>query len=521
MFVRRTLAGAVAAALAGSAIALSAGPASAAVDPDDTTFAPTTADLIGVGSDTSQHAMKVFADAWNARTPAPAFRIATYAATGGGTIALPNNAAFPRPNGSGNGKAKLYGADNNTDIDFARSSAENSPAETAAGLQAFPFALDTLVMAVSNSVPSHAPASLTPQQILGIYEGTITDWSQVGGAAGTIKPKIPQTGSGTRSFFTSQLNAIKGGTANIDFTKVSEVQEHDDATIKGDADAIAPFSKGRAGLLGTTLRLEGGWSADRALYNVVRGTDLNNAAVQAAFGTAGALCATASRDMISAAGFEQLATPANGGVCGQATQGKVTNFKTNVQVATASKLVATSPAAKSSRLVASVSGKTAPQGTFDFYEGATKVASGVPLVSSTATANLSNVAAGAHTYRAVFVPAAGYDPSEATASVTVSDVAAKAKVKIAESFPAKLALKKKAKVATAKGVVSIKGATGKVTVSKGKKKLDSAKLKKGKAAFTLKKMKPGKHKLTIRYAGDATHLAGTKTFTIKVVKAKK
>ena len=56
--------------------------------------------------------------------------------------------------------------------------------------------------------------------------------------------------------------------------------------IKNDPNAIAPFSVGRAGLLGTTLRLEAGWQADRALYNVVRGADLSNADVQAVFGRA-------------------------------------------------------------------------------------------------------------------------------------------------------------------------------------------------------------------------------------------
>jgi len=108
MSVRRTLAAALATAIAGSTIALVAGPASAAVDPDDTTFSPVSADLIGVGSDTSQHAIKLFADAWNAGTHSG--KVATFAATGGGTITLPTNGEFARPNGSGAGKALLFGA---------------------------------------------------------------------------------------------------------------------------------------------------------------------------------------------------------------------------------------------------------------------------------------------------------------------------------------------------------------------------------------------------------------------------
>src|SRR5262245_32143512 len=279
MRVRTTISGLVTATLAASALTLAVAVPAHAADPDDATFAPVAGDLIGVGSDTSQHAVHVLAEgvgSWGAQTPAPAFKIASFAATGGGTIALPSG-AIPRPNGSGAGKALLFGASNNTDIDFARSSSAQSATETGAGLQSFPFALDTLAMAVSNSVPSNAPASLTPAQIVGIYSGTITDWSAVGGTAGTIAPKIPQAGSGTRSFFTAQLQAMNGGVAVTLAGTVAEVQEHDDTPIKNDANAIAPFSVGRAGLLGTTLRIENGWKADRALYNVVRGADLGRA----------------------------------------------------------------------------------------------------------------------------------------------------------------------------------------------------------------------------------------------------
>ncbi len=128
MFVRKSLTGVVTAALAGSTLVLAAGAAQAAVDVDDTTFTPVAADVIGVGSDTSQNALFRLANAYNAQTPAPAHRLASFAATSGGTITLPT-AAIARPNGSGAGKALLYGAGNNTDIDFARSSSALNPTE--------------------------------------------------------------------------------------------------------------------------------------------------------------------------------------------------------------------------------------------------------------------------------------------------------------------------------------------------------------------------------------------------------
>lgn len=506
MFVRKSIAGAVAAVLAGSAVALTAGPASAAVDPDDTTFTPTTADLVGVGSDTSQHAMKLFADAWNNSGQAPV-RLATFAATGGGEITLPSG-AINRPNGSGAGKALLYGAGDNTDIDFARSSSANSTAETQAGLQMFPFALDTLVMAVSGTVTSHAPTTLTEAQIVGIYKGDIKNWSEVGGTAGVIKPMIPQAGSGTRSFFTSQLTRMNGGVAVTLGASVTEVQEHEDDPVKADPDAIAPFSEGRAGLTPGTLRLEQGFRADRALYNVVRGADLANPLIQGAFGEDGALCSTEVRPLIEAAGFKQLATSANGGVCGVATQAATTNFKLNELVATTTSLDATSPKGGTAKLVATVSGSSSPQGSVDFFEGDEEIASNVPLVSGQATFTATGVAPGEHTYTAVFEPADGFVASEAETTVVV-----KAASKISETFPATVA-----KGAMAKGTVEVMAtgadATGKVSIMKGGKVLKSATLKNGVAKFSLK-LAQGKNKLKAVYAGNGSVSGASKSFTIK------
>lgn len=511
MSVRKILAGVATATLTASAISLSAGVAHAAdvVDPDDTTFAATTNDIIGVGSDTSQHAIKLFADAANASGQLPTgVRVATFAATGGGNIPLPSGAKA-RPNGSGQGKAALFGAGNNTDIDFARSSSAQSAAETQAGLKSFPFALDTLVMAVSNSTPSNAPAALTPAQIVGIYKGDITNWSQIDATkAGVIAPKIPQSGSGTRSFFTAQLTAMNGGTAVTLGAAVKEVQEHDDTAIKSDPNAIAPFSQGRAGLLGTTLRLETGWKADRALYNVVRGTDLGNPLIQGLFGEDGALCSTDVRPLIEAAGFKQLATPANGGVCGQATSDATSNFALNEQVATTTSLEATSAKAKTATLVANVSASTSPSGSVDFFEGDTEIASDVPLVSGAATFTATGVSAGEHTYTAVFEPGAGsaFEGSEDEATVTV-----KTSAKVSESFPAST------KAKSVKGTITVAGdgatATGTVTLFSGKKELKTTALSGGKATFTVK-LANGKNALKAVYNGDAAVAGASKSFTI-------
>ena len=516
MYARKLLAATITAAVSVSALALTAGSASAAVDADDTTFAPVAADLIGVGSDTSQNALKRLADSWNATTPAPAFRVATYAATGGGTIDLPT-LDINRPNGSGAGKALLYGAGNNPDIDFARSSSAQSTAETGAGLQSFPFALDTLKMAVSNSVPSNAPATLTPAQIVDIYKGNITNWNQIpGGKAGVIAPKIPQAGSGTRSFFVAQLKTMNGGVDVVLGASVKEVQEHEDDPIKSDANAIAPFSEGRAGLEGTTLRLLGGWKADRALYNVVRGTDVGKTDVQSVFGEDGFVCSIAARPLIEAAGFKQLATSDFGGVCGQQTQAATSNFTLNERVVTTTTLTVSSPAARSARLTAVVTGSSSPQGTVSFFDGGTPLTANVPLTSGQAVATVS-ATPGAHTYRAVFTPATGsfFDPSEDEGTGTV-----KTSSSITETFPATVKWGQKAKgtITVVLAGVSSK-ATGMVKVMKGTKQVASKTLVNGKVTITLAKLtKAGVNSFKIVWGGNGVAGGSSKTFTIKQLK---
>ena len=508
--LHRRLGGLVAAALTGSALVMVGAPAQAETLANDTTFVPVAADVIGVGSDTTEISVKKVADAWNAQTPAPAARLATFQAFGGGTIPLPSGAAN-RPNGSGAGKSTLYGTGNNADVDFARSSSGFSAAETAAGLKAFPFALDTLAMAVSNAA-TNAPASLTPKQIVGIYDGSIKNWSEVGGTAGVIAPKIPQSGSGTRSFFVAQLQAMNGGTAVTLGTSVAEVQEHDDSLVKGDPNAIAPFSIGRARLLGTTLKFTnqdtaaGGWSAKRVVYNFVRGTDIAKPEIQALFGVDGFFCSTAARQLIAQGGLDQLARPANGGVCGEALGANSSNYTINAQVATSTALTAASNAAGAVTLTAVVSADTAPSGTVTFLENGTPVASGVPLTSGQAVTTLTGVTAGAHTYTAEFTPsAASFDASEsAPATVTVKSAST-----ISVSAP------KTAEPGKVKVTVTVPGGTGDVDVLRKGAVLKSAPLNDGVAKLTLK-LKAGTQKLVASFAGDSALAPSSKKFTIKV-----
>ncbi len=47
---------------------------------------------------------------------------------------------------------------------------------------------------------------LSLDQVAGIYTGSITNWSKVGGSKGTFVPKIREAGSGTRADFEKFIN---------------------------------------------------------------------------------------------------------------------------------------------------------------------------------------------------------------------------------------------------------------------------------------------------------------------------
>ena len=122
---------------------------------------------------------------------------------------------------------------------------------------------------------------------------------------------------------------------------------------------------------------------------------------------------------------------------------------------------------------------------------------------------------GAHTYRAVFTPAANtaFLTSEGTGTGTVQ----KASSTITETFDKKVEKGKKAKGTV---TVTLTGATakasGQITVKEGSKTLATKTLANGTVTFKLPKLAVGKHTLVISWPGDANGNAGTLTFKLKV-----
>lgn len=529
MSVRRLLAGVAATSLAATALAVAA-PAQA-----DPSFVPDADDIVGVGSDTTMHALSYLADGhsgvagYNAGSPAQ--RLATFDARTFDTTGTQTNSAnvtlragsapIVRPNGSGGGKSLLYGAGNNPDVSFARSSSGNNANETAANLQAFPFAKDTLAVATAQT--SNAPASLAPEQIVQIFEGTVTNWNQVGGSAGIIKPLAPQTSSGTGDFFKKELDKIKGSTVTYG-PSVTFVQEHDDSPVKSDPNAIAPFSVGRAGLLGT-LRIEQGWQVGRALYNVVRQGDAGSAWAQGLFGPSGFVCSPAAASLILDAGFEQLLSASQGGKCGVATTtATAASDLLTAKVNTTTTVAGTSATAGALSLTATVGGggQLKPQGVVAFTVDGVAKGQGV-VTGGKATLNLTGIAAGAHKVKATFTPtgAAFNSSTSAEVDVTVRAAApvpaAKASTKLTETYKASYA-----KGAVIKGKVKVKesaagAASGKIVIKLGTKTVGKGTVKNGVAVIKLTKpLKKGKNKLVAKYAGDSAFAASKLRFVITI-----
>lgn len=518
---KRLLGGGVAtAALVVSSLAMGVAPATA--DPSAT---PDANDIVGVGSDTSQFALDYLADGrgatagYNASNPGA--RLASFdatdsaGATGGSVTLRTGSAAITRPNGSGAGIALLYGAGNNNDVSFARSSSAIDQAATSAGLQMFPFALDTLKTAVAPN--SHAPATLTRAQLLGIYKGTITNWNQVGGTSGVIKPYVPQASSGTGKFFLAQLTAENGGTAPTYATSVTTTQEHDDTDIKNNPDAIAPFSAGRAQLLGT-VRIEGGFFANRALYNVVRGSgvfNVGNADILAIFGNTGFVCSSAAAPLISAAGFTQLASSTSGGVCGVPTQTATSNFKTSGTATTFTSLTETQTAGTSVKLTASVSGGFAPAGTVEFLDGSTSLGS-VTLSGGQASLVVPSASIGSHSYTATFTPS---DNSAYTTSSDAGSFVVRQATTTAVALSPTAATYGRARKAVVRVTSPAGTPTGNVTVTVGSYSVTRA-LSAGAAVVALPANTPvGTRVVGASYAGDATYNSGTVSKAFAVRKA--
>ena len=234
---------------------LAFGTVSASADPPAGTFRA----INGAGSDTSQDVVNGLAFA----IPA----LGSYDATGSATIkTTANGPTFNRPNGSTAGVQALSASANNTgtrtwpatggvsitnQLDFARSSSAPSSGFVGTDLTFVPFARDAVTYAVNSSsdfprdviVGSSAQDSLSPAPftLRNIYRCAVTTFPNSDGDPVSIRPLLPQPGSGTRSFWLTTLSLTEAQVAGCASDLGGLIQEHDGTKIKGTGD-IVPFS---------------------------------------------------------------------------------------------------------------------------------------------------------------------------------------------------------------------------------------------------------------------------------------
>ena len=215
------------------------GASSAQADPSGP---PQYRQLAGVGSDVTSGVMDAMS---NLITVNGTKVLGSYDATGSTTIQTQPAAAcvINRPNGSNPGRTALLSSLANNDgcLQYARSSNLTTSATGGAQLTYVPFALDAVTFAVTaNSI---VPRELTLAQLQAIYTcnptfvGTGPNW--------TIQPMLPQPGSGTRSFWETEMGITDAAVVANNFPCITDMSggsliEQDNGTVLGQNNLI-PF----------------------------------------------------------------------------------------------------------------------------------------------------------------------------------------------------------------------------------------------------------------------------------------
>jgi phosphate transport system substrate-binding protein len=137
-------------------------------------------------------------------------------------------------------------------VDIGAASRELTAEEEASGIVATVLAKDGIAIVVH---PSQTISNLTKAQVKDIFSGTITNWSEVGGADKAIHVVSREEGSGTRGAFEEM---VMGKDAVI--TASAILQPSNGAvrtTVAGDPDSIAFLSFGYIDSSVKALSIEG------------------------------------------------------------------------------------------------------------------------------------------------------------------------------------------------------------------------------------------------------------------------
>ena len=210
------------------------------------------------------------------------------------------------PTGSGAG----IEAASNGSADIGLSSRALKDEEIAGGLTGTTVALDGIAVIVN---AGSKVEDLSVEQIAQIFAGEITDWSEVGGEAGTISCIGREAGSGTRDGFESITNTRDACKLDQELTSTGGVIE----AVAGNPNAIGYASlsavEGKDTVKALTVGgvacteetvLDGSYAIQRPFVLVTRTGEALSPAAQAFFDFA---TSSAANDLIKSAGAVPVA----------------------------------------------------------------------------------------------------------------------------------------------------------------------------------------------------------------------
>ena len=199
-------------------------------------------------------------------------------------------------------------AASNGSADIGLSSRALKDEEKVSGLVGTTVALDGIAVIVN---PANKVADLTVEQIAQIFTGEITDWSQLGGEAGTISCIGREAGSGTRDGFESITKTKDACKMDQELTSTGAVIEAvagnpnaiGYASLSALKDTVKAVTVGGVACTEDTV-LDGSYAIQRPFVLVTKeGTELSQQA-QAFFDFA---TSAAANDLIRAAGAVPVA----------------------------------------------------------------------------------------------------------------------------------------------------------------------------------------------------------------------
>ena len=199
-------------------------------------------------------------------------------------------------------------AASNGSADIGLSSRALKDEEKVSGLVGTTVALDGIAVIVN---PANKVADLTVEQIAQIFTGEITDWSQLGGEAGTISCIGREAGSGTRDGFESITKTKDACKMDQELTSTAAAIEAvagnpnaiGYASLSALKDTVKAVTVGGVACTEDTV-LDGSYAIQRPFVFVTKDSAALSAQAQAFFDFA---TSAAANDLIRAAGAVPVA----------------------------------------------------------------------------------------------------------------------------------------------------------------------------------------------------------------------